>query len=389
MTRLQRLYSGFQAFSRAEVRCERFECGAVSGLESSSSSRTDLMMINEIVVLGMALVYTGLLIWSCRVLPRRALAGSGDRCRWCGSEQGRWRGLNITFYGLFQACAFTVAVTLMLVMLGSVQMETLEILSLPAFLLVVCVPASKWMARLIEKKPQTLTVGGASFVGLLLCPWFILAWDVLLGLKESHLMPVLASVAVSYAFGEGLGRLACISFGCCYGKPLDACSPTIRRLVRNRAFVFTGDTKKIAYAGGLAGRPVLPVQAMNFRGLRGCWTHRLLSVLERPAHVRLSIGNAGYPGMESFFGNAAGRFQGCVQGDRLSMDGLGRHCIQRAGGALGSRTQTSRTRRCIGPVSPVESGASSGPARIVAHHPRVLRSKQSHFVLNRVSRGPK
>ncbi|MBI4776934.1 MAG: prolipoprotein diacylglyceryl transferase [Deltaproteobacteria bacterium] len=220
------------------------------------------MMIDEILVGGMALAYIVILVWSCRVLP-------GERWQVLATmplaknEQGWWRGLNITYYGFFQACAFTAALSVMLVMLGSVRMGVLETLSAPLLLLAVCVPASKLVARLVEKKPQTLTVAGASFVGLVLCPWLILGTDALLERRGSFVMPILAAVAVSYAFGEGLGRLACISFGCCYGKPLDACSPLIRRLFRNRGFVFTGDTKKIAYAGGPAGRPVIPVQALT------------------------------------------------------------------------------------------------------------------------------
>jgi hypothetical protein len=43
------------------------------------------------------------------------------------------------------------------------------------------------------------------------------------------LEPALAAMPVAYAYGEGLGRLACISFGCCYGKSLDQLSPRMRR----------------------------------------------------------------------------------------------------------------------------------------------------------------
>jgi hypothetical protein len=31
------------------------------------------------------------------------------------------------------------------------------------------------------------------------------------------IVPALAAVMIAYTFGEALGRLACISFGCCYG----------------------------------------------------------------------------------------------------------------------------------------------------------------------------
>ena len=38
---------------------------------------------------------------------------------------------------------------------------------------------------------------------------------------------VLAALAIGYILGEGLGRLACLSFGCCYGKPLDQCGKVV------------------------------------------------------------------------------------------------------------------------------------------------------------------
>ncbi|MFH1027282.1 MAG: prolipoprotein diacylglyceryl transferase family protein, partial [Pseudomonadota bacterium] len=72
-----------------------------------------------------------------------------------------------------------------------------------------------------------------------------------------------ASIAIAYAFGEGLGRLACISFGCCYGKPLSSSSELLRRLFAGRGFVFSGSTKKIAYAGGLEAVEVIPIQAIT------------------------------------------------------------------------------------------------------------------------------
>jgi hypothetical protein len=73
----------------------------------------------------------------------------------------------------------------------------------------------------------------------------------------------LAALSVGYAIGEGVGRLACISFGCCYGKPLSKCNPTLQRLFRKWRFVFLGDTKKIAYADGLAGEAVVPIQGVT------------------------------------------------------------------------------------------------------------------------------
>ncbi|MFH1020829.1 MAG: prolipoprotein diacylglyceryl transferase, partial [Pseudomonadota bacterium] len=61
----------------------------------------------------------------------------------------------------------------------------------------------------------------------------------------------------------GIGRLACLSFGCCYGKPLSELGPKARRLFTPFAATFHGSTKKISYASGLAGVGVVPIQAIT------------------------------------------------------------------------------------------------------------------------------
>src|SRR5262249_15255698 len=53
------------------------------------------------------------------------------------------------------------------------------------------------------------------------------------------------------------------SFGCCYGKPLEATSRRIQSLFSRFHFVFNGATKKIAYESGLDGVPVVPIQAVT------------------------------------------------------------------------------------------------------------------------------
>jgi hypothetical protein len=74
---------------------------------------------------------------------------------------------------------------------------------------------------------------------------------------------MLAALSICYAIGEGLGRLGCISFGCCFGKPLDQCSPLTRRLFSKFNFVFYGKTRKVSYAAGLEGVKTFPVQALT------------------------------------------------------------------------------------------------------------------------------
>src|SRR5208337_4804167 len=50
-----------------------------------------------------------------------------------------------------------------------------------------------------------------------------------------------------------IGRLACLSFGCCYGMPLRDAKPALARLFQRHNLVIHGSTKKAAYASGLAG----------------------------------------------------------------------------------------------------------------------------------------
>jgi hypothetical protein len=180
--------------------------------------------------------------------------------------QGNWRGINFTWYGLLTANAYLVSVAVLLVLLGSVGVPPLGTATLAVGLLCCCVPASRVVARLVEKKSHTFTVGGAVFVGILITPFLILLLNRTVGGLLGFHIPILsayAAIAIAYAFGEGLGRLACISFGCCYGKPLSGCSGMLRKLFTGRSFVFFGSTKKIAYAGGLEGTEVIPIQAVT------------------------------------------------------------------------------------------------------------------------------
>jgi len=98
-------------------------------------------------------------------------------------------------------------------------------------------------------------------------------------------------VAIAYAFGEAFGRLACISFGCCYGKLLGQAPFPLQRILRRFCFTFSGETKKVAYEAGLLARPLVPIQAVTaiisslaglvgvFFFLRSDWTIALLCPL--------------------------------------------------------------------------------------------------------------
>jgi len=75
--------------------------------------------------------------------------------------------------------------------------------------------------------------------------------------------PIAAAVGVGYSPGEGLGRLACLSFGCCYGKPVRACRPGLRRAFARFHVIFDGPTKKAAYASGYGNRPLVSIQGIT------------------------------------------------------------------------------------------------------------------------------
>lgn len=223
------------------------------------------MTMNELVILALACAYLLVFRWGFRFLPEEnwqvlaAVPHTKD-------ETGRWGGVNYTYYGFWTATAVVLAVAVLIVLLGSVMVPPSGIALYTATLLAVTVPSAAALARLIERKAHTFTIGGAAFVGLLLAPWVILLSNQTVGKSAGIVIPLpaaLAALAVAYAFGEGTGRLACISFGCCYGQPLAACSPFISRLFATRHFVFRGPTKKAAYERGLESTPLVPVQAIT------------------------------------------------------------------------------------------------------------------------------
>jgi prolipoprotein diacylglyceryltransferase len=206
------------------------------------------------------------LFWGMKVLPGEGWQIAAAVPVRKGGD-GSWTGINLTWYGILTANAYLVATFLALVLMGAAGISLQAVVVMVALLLACCVPASRLVAQLVEKKANTFTVGGAVFVGTLLSPWIVeLVNLVPLGDRGFRVPPLaaLAAISIAYAFGEGLGRLACVSFGCCYGKPLSACHPRVAKLAAPVALTFTGKTKKIAYASGLDGVKVLPVQGVTY-----------------------------------------------------------------------------------------------------------------------------
>ena len=222
-------------------------------------------MTIELFIISLAIVFAVCFAWAFNRLPRE---------RWqmiaavptVKSESGDWRGMNLTFYGFFQATANVFAVGTVFFLLGAINIPAIYTFVLISSILVVCWPSSRWIARAVEKKTYTFTIGGAIFVGAIVTPWLIHLINATVGEWLGGRLPIIPAVAagaIAYAFGEGIGRLACISFGCCYGKNIERLSPRLRRVFESISFTFVGATRKAVYEGGLEGARVVPIQAIT------------------------------------------------------------------------------------------------------------------------------
>lgn len=223
-------------------------------------------MENWMFIAGLALVLILIFRWSFKTLP-------GERWQiLCTvpvaktSTTGTWQGLNLTYYGVFNALALCAAVTLVLILTGAAGMTFKVMAGVVCALLGCCLPASRLIACWVEGKAHTFSVGAAVFVGILLGPWLLF----LVEFAAKHFfavsfapLPVLAAALTGYTLGEGIGRLACISFGCCYGRPMDQMPAWVQRHLSWMAFTYTGATKKIAYAYRLEGQKIFAVQAVT------------------------------------------------------------------------------------------------------------------------------
>ena len=212
-----------------------------------------------------AIVLCTVMAWAFRTLPREEwqFIASVPRKK---EASGSWTALNLTFYGFFTASAYLLAAVVFLLLAGSVGSSVIQAISLLTLVFALCVPASRLIALHVDKTKSGFTVAGATFVGLLTLPVAIYLMNAVWQRAGADPIPysaVLAAAAIAYCFGEGVGRFACISFGCCYGKPLTEAGPVGARIFRNLNFVFHGGNKKITYASGLEGVKVIPIQALT------------------------------------------------------------------------------------------------------------------------------
>jgi hypothetical protein len=153
-----------------------------------------------------------------------------------------------------------------LLLMGAVGIPAAISLLLVAFVILICVPSSRLIAGIVERKRNTFTIAGAAFVATIALPLLLIAVKPVAAHvlhRELPIMPIFAAAAIAYVLGESVGRLACLSFGCCYGMPLRQANPVLARLFQTHNLVIQGSTKKAAYASGLAGEPLIPVQAIT------------------------------------------------------------------------------------------------------------------------------
>jgi hypothetical protein len=235
-------------------------------------------MSDEIFIVSFTVMVALVLTWGFRILPAEKwqFMAAVPIHKVGGSL---WSGINLTYYGFFTANAYVIAIAMLCILLGAIRIPPAAILGMTVMILTPCVPASRLIAGWVEKKRYTFSVQGASFVGIMIAPWMIHALNYgMAGYVAYRLdvLVILSAVVISYAIGEGLGRLACISFGCCYGKPIHSLSPLMQRIFNHLYFVFRGSTKKIAYSEGLEGLRVLPVQGITAvvlcaTGISGCY----------------------------------------------------------------------------------------------------------------------
>jgi hypothetical protein len=238
--------------------------------------------MNEGLIIIMGAILFLHYLWAFKRLPHENYQFLATRPthKHHANELTMWDGENLTYYGLFNANAYTLAVMIAFFLLASIGISLLTIIIMTLCLLIICMPSSKILAQIVEKRPHVFSVGAASFMGIILSPWIV--YGILKFQQIEHnSMSVLAAISIAYTFGEGLGRLACISFGCCYGKPITALSSFFQHMFSKIAMVFEGKTKKIAYENHLDGVKVIPIQALTVSLYTICGLVSLYLFLEK------------------------------------------------------------------------------------------------------------
>ena len=217
-------------------------------------------MIDAVFFLVLAFLVMLILGWGLLVLPREhmQILATLPRVR---AGNGAWEGLNLTWYGVMQALGITLGLAVAIVLGRSLGVSPLFMFIYLPSLLLVSLVAARVVAGIVEKKRGTFTVGGAVFVGMLIS--LPVGWGLDAALGTADTLPSLIAAALGYPLGEGIGRLACISFGCCYGKRVNDMGPRWQRVFGAIATIPRGRTRKAVYAGNCAGESLVPTQALS------------------------------------------------------------------------------------------------------------------------------
>ncbi len=175
-----------------------------------------------------------------------------------------WDGLNLTWYGALCANGVVAATALFFVLSASAGISAKIMLLVCAIVLLLTLPAGRLVAFFVEGSRDAFTTGGASFVGAVVAaPSIIAVWRMSGQDGPAPVAPLLAAFATAYAAGEALGRVACVSFGCCYGKKVEEFPRLFRGALSAIGVTFRGAMKKASYAGGLEGIELVPIQGIT------------------------------------------------------------------------------------------------------------------------------
>jgi hypothetical protein len=178
------------------------------------------------------------------------------------NKNGIFESINLTWYGFFTSSSIVYSVLIFTVLALSGGAEIQQITVFVVAILAVAVPSAKIIAAMVEKRSGTITIGGAAFAAIIVAPFITMLLPYFGdGRPVSGLM--LSSISTAYAAGEGFGRLACLSFGCCYGKRMDSCNRIAQMLFSKFNFRFYGGLKKASYEDCLEGVRLLPVQGIT------------------------------------------------------------------------------------------------------------------------------
>jgi hypothetical protein len=178
----------------------------------------------------------------------------------------KWKGVNLTWYGIISASSVSFGALIFIMLLTAAGLPLLSSSLFIAAVLAAAIPSSKIIASLVEKKKHTISVGAALFVGILVSVPVLTGINMLcarLGQPELPFYPVMAASAAAYSFSEGTGRLACLSFGCCYGRKVSSLTGIAGSIFRRWNVRFTGKTKKVSYASDWEGKRLIPVQMIT------------------------------------------------------------------------------------------------------------------------------